>query len=121
MASASHVDVKNLAGGVPGLSAAAAAIRENRLSVDRYMAACLRRIASEEDRVRDFTACDRGIGGLLRHLWTETDTRCDPGLGACSLLSRHWSPSVSMFGKPWTLHWSRSFFSDTSIWLIGAT
>ncbi|MDD9925121.1 MAG: amidase [Rhodospirillaceae bacterium] len=59
MAAASHVDVKNLAGGVPGLSAAAAAIHENRLSVDGYIAACLRRIASEEDRVRAFTACDR--------------------------------------------------------------
>lgn len=59
MAPASHVDVKDVAGEVPGLSAAAAAIASSEISVDGYMAACLRRVASEDGRLGAFAACDR--------------------------------------------------------------
>lgn len=59
MSRASHVDVKNPSSDVPGLYAAARAIEDNQLSVDSYVAACLRRIGSVEAGARAFAQCDR--------------------------------------------------------------
>ena len=60
MAPASHVDVKNEPSNVPGLCAAAKAISASQLSVDDYIAACLRRVAAGESRIHAFAQCDPG-------------------------------------------------------------